>query len=51
MSDFLNEFLPDLEEFRDKTMKFHNGEIKVPEYKGFLVALEVMRNEAPKLIC
>lgn len=32
---FLNEFLPDLEEFRDKTMKFHNGEIKVPEYKGF----------------
>lgn len=35
MSDFLNEFLPDLEEFRDKTMKFHNGEIKVPEYKGF----------------
>ena len=35
MSDFLNEFLPDLEAFRDKTMKFHNGEIKVPEYKGF----------------
>ena len=34
-TDYLQEFLPDLEEFRDKTMKFHNGEITVPEYKGF----------------
>lgn len=33
--DYLQEFLPDLEEFRRKTMQFHNGEIKVPEYKGF----------------
>lgn len=33
--DYLTEFLPDLEEFRDKTMKFHNKEITVPEYKGF----------------
>lgn len=33
--DYLTEFLPDLEEFRDKTMKFHNKEISVPEYKGF----------------
>ena len=35
MKDYYTEFLPDLEEFADKTMKFHNGEIKVPEYKGF----------------
>lgn len=33
--DYYKEFLPDLEEFREKTMKFHNGEISVPEYKGF----------------
>lgn len=33
--DYVTEFLPDLEEFRDKTMKFHNKEITVPEYKGF----------------
>lgn len=33
--DYLTEFLPDLEEFRDRTMKFHNGEITVAEYKGF----------------
>lgn len=33
--DYLNEFLPDLDEFRDKTMKFHNKEISVAEYKGF----------------
>lgn len=33
--DYYKEFLPDLEEFREKTMKFHNGEITVPEYKGF----------------
>lgn len=35
MSDYLNEFLPDLDEFKEKTMKFSNGEITVPEYKGF----------------
>lgn len=33
--DYLQEFLPDLEEFREKTMKFHNGEMTVPEYKSF----------------
>ena len=33
--DYLTEFLPDLEEFKEKTMKFHNKEIPVPEYKGF----------------
>lgn len=33
--DYLSEFLPDLEEFKEKTMKFHTGEVKVPEYKGF----------------
>lgn len=33
--DYLTEFLPDLEEFCEKTMKFHNGEITVAEYKGF----------------
>lgn len=35
MRDYLTEFLPDLQEFKDKTKKFHEGEIKVPEYKGF----------------
>lgn len=33
--DYLTEFLPDLEEFREKTMKFHNKEMTVPQYKGF----------------
>lgn len=33
--DYLTEFLPDLEEFKEKTMKFHNKEMTVPEYKGF----------------
>ncbi len=33
--DYLTEFLPDLEEFREKTMKFHRKEMTVPEYKGF----------------
>lgn len=33
--DYLTEFLPDLEEFREKTMKFHNKEMTVVEYKGF----------------
>lgn len=33
--DYLTEFLPDLEEFKEKTMKFHKKEITVPEYKGF----------------
>ncbi len=33
--DYLTEFLPDLAEFREKTMQFHNGEITVAEYKGF----------------
>lgn len=33
--DYLSEFLPDLEEFKEKTMKFHNKEMTVPEYKGF----------------
>lgn len=33
--DLLEEFIPDLDEFREKTMAFHNKEITVPEYKGF----------------
>lgn len=33
--DYITEFLPDLEEFKEKTMKFHRKEITVPEYKGF----------------
>lgn len=33
--DYLSEFLPDLEEFKEKTMMFHNKELTVPEYKGF----------------
>ncbi len=33
--DYLTEFLPDLDEFREKTMKFHNKEISVVDYKGF----------------
>ncbi len=34
-SEYLQHFLPDLDEFRKKTMMFHNGEMTVPEYKGF----------------
>ena len=33
--DYVTEFLPDLEEFKEKTMKFHNKEMSVVEYKGF----------------
>lgn len=33
--DILEEFIPDLEEFKEKTMAFHNKEITVAEYKGF----------------
>ena len=33
--DYLSEFLPDLEEFREKTLKFHRKEMSVAEYKGF----------------
>lgn len=33
--DYLTEFLPDLEEFKEKTMKFHNKEMTVAEYKSF----------------
>ncbi len=33
--DYLSEFLPDLEEFRTKTMQFHNKELSVAEYKAF----------------
>ncbi|MGN1206583.1 MAG: nitrite/sulfite reductase [Eubacterium sp.] len=33
--DYLSEFLPDLEEFKEKTMKFYNEEMTVAEYKGF----------------
>ena len=32
---YLQEFLPDLEKIRTKTMKFHNGEMTIPENKGF----------------
>lgn len=33
--DFLEEFIPDLKEFKEKTMAFHNKEITVAEYKSF----------------
>ena len=33
--DYIEEFIPDLEEFKEKTMAFHNGDITVAEYKGF----------------
>ena len=33
--NYLEEFRPDLADFRDMTMKFHNKEITMPEYKGF----------------
>lgn len=33
--DYYKEFLPDLEEFQEKTMQFHNKEITVPQYKSF----------------
>lgn len=33
--DFYQEFVNDLGEFREKTTKFYNGEISVPDYKGF----------------
>lgn len=32
---YADEFRADLAEFRDKTKKFYNKEMKVPEYKGF----------------
>ena len=35
VQNYLTEFLPDLAEFKEKTMKFHNKEISVAEYKGF----------------
>ncbi len=33
--DYLKEFLPDLKEFEEKTIKFHKGELSVAEYKKF----------------
>ena len=44
--DILEEFIPDLEEFKEKTMAFHKQNIR-----DFLVALEVMRSVAVKSIC
>lgn len=35
MGKYLDEFMPDLKEFEDRTMKFHNEEISVKDYKGF----------------
>ena len=34
-TDYLKEFTPDLDEFKEKTMAFHNKELTVAEYKGF----------------
>jgi len=34
-NDYLEKFLPDLDEFKEKTMLFHNKEMTVAEYKGF----------------
>lgn len=33
--DYFTEFLPDLDEFREKTIQFHEGELSVAEYKKF----------------
>lgn len=33
--DYFTEFLPDLDEFREKTIQFHKGELSVAEYKKF----------------
>ncbi len=33
--DFLTEFLPDLEEFKEKTIQFHNEELTIAAYKKF----------------
>lgn len=33
--DIYQKFYPDLTEFREKTMQFHNKELTVPQYKGF----------------
>lgn len=33
--DYYTEFLPDLEEFKEKTMQFHHKELTVPQYKSF----------------
>ncbi len=33
--DYRMEFLPDLDEFRETTIQFHNGELTVAQYKGF----------------
>ncbi len=33
--DYLTGFLPDLDEFREKTIQFHKGELSVAEYKKF----------------
>lgn len=33
--DYLTEFLPDLAEFREKTIQFHEGVLSVAEYKKF----------------
>ena len=35
MNNYYEIFKDDLQEFDDMTDKFHKGEIKVPEYKGF----------------
>lgn len=34
-ADYVTRFLPDLEEFREKTEQFHEGKLTVAEYKGF----------------
>lgn len=34
-NSYLMEFLPDLQEFKEKTMAFHNGELTVADYKKF----------------
>ncbi len=33
--DYLTQFLPDLEEFKEKTLQFHKGELTIAEYKHF----------------
>ena len=33
--DYLEEFLPDLAEFKEKTLQFHQGKISAADYKKF----------------
>ena len=42
--DYLSEFLPDLDEFREKTIQFHKKELSVAEYKEISDGLQEDRS-------